>query len=76
MKVCSKCNQEKELDDFAKNKTSKNGYRRECKKCHSKNVSIINKTSIKIFNNEALLYIINRQIYNYSKVQNGFIGTF
>jgi hypothetical protein len=33
MKVCSKCKQEKELDDFPKRKKSKDGYNNNCKKC-------------------------------------------
>lgn len=33
MKICKKCNQEKELDQFYKSKTCKDGYTVICKKC-------------------------------------------
>lgn len=36
MRVCSKCGQEKPLSEFHKDKTSKDGYRRECKGCRKK----------------------------------------
>jgi homoaconitase/3-isopropylmalate dehydratase large subunit len=34
-KICSKCNQEKELELFRKQKANKSGYANVCKKCHS-----------------------------------------
>jgi hypothetical protein len=33
-KICSKCNIEKEVCEFNKRKTSKDGYRKYCKLCH------------------------------------------
>jgi hypothetical protein len=33
-KICSKCNEEKEVCEFNLRKTSKDGYRQYCKKCH------------------------------------------
>ncbi len=33
-KICSKCNEEKEVCEFNKRKTSKDGYRQYCKICH------------------------------------------
>lgn len=33
-KICSKCNEEKEVCEFSKRKTSKDGYRQYCKICH------------------------------------------
>jgi hypothetical protein len=36
MKICSKCNQEKNLDQFYKSKTCKDGYTIICKKCFLK----------------------------------------
>lgn len=35
MKVCSKCNIEKLLGAFSKNKSSKDGYRPDCKECRT-----------------------------------------
>lgn len=33
MKICSKCRQEKELTEFSKNKSSKDGFHHRCKLC-------------------------------------------
>ncbi len=58
MKTCSKCKLEKDLSDFYKKTTSKDGYRSECKICNNilsrkykrlyyhKNKENINKDSI------------------------------
>ena len=35
MKICSKCKEKKELEDFVKNKNCKDGYATQCKKCFS-----------------------------------------
>src|ERR1035437_1152483 len=45
MKRCSKCEIDKELSDFYKKKSSKDGYRSECKEC-SKKYSELNKERI------------------------------
>ena len=34
-KICSKCNENKNIEDFFKDKSKKNGYRNQCKKCES-----------------------------------------
>ena len=47
MKVCKKCNIEKELDEFNKHKGSKDGYRGDCKSCRKKYLQE-NKDIIKI----------------------------
>ena len=39
MKTCSKCNEEKDLDLFAKGKRYKDGRKNICKKCHTAYVS-------------------------------------
>jgi hypothetical protein len=36
MKTCIKCSQELPLTEFSKNKSRKNGYEYQCKKCRSK----------------------------------------
>lgn len=36
MKLCIKCKQNKDLDDFCKDKACKDGYRNVCKKCYNK----------------------------------------
>jgi hypothetical protein len=35
MKICTKCNEEKKLDCFSKNKNKKDGFHTTCKKCMS-----------------------------------------
>lgn len=35
LRTCRKCNEEKPLEDFVKNKTVKTGYTNECKECHN-----------------------------------------
>lgn len=34
-KICGRCNEEKPLDDFYKNRTCKDGHSRVCKKCQN-----------------------------------------
>lgn len=36
MKICTKCKLEKDLDEFYKTKTTKDGYTYNCKSCHEK----------------------------------------
>ena len=36
MKICAKCNVDKPLDQFCKNKNRKGGYHYYCRECHSK----------------------------------------
>lgn len=47
---CPKCNQDKELIEFSKNKTRKNGYNGWCKSCTKKKVEllIINRAKIEV----------------------------
>lgn len=33
MKICNECNQEKDFSEFLQRKDSKDGYRKNCKKC-------------------------------------------
>ena len=35
-KICGKCNKEKEIDEFSRDKYSKDGYHSLCKQCRSK----------------------------------------
>jgi len=41
MKICSKCKEEKELSDFPKDKTKKDGYDYLCKKCKYNKIKAI-----------------------------------
>ena len=64
MKVCSKCKVEKELANFSKRKSSKDGFRKQCKKC----LAIIGK-EWRLNNKEKVLedrkkdYAQNRESY-------------
>ncbi len=61
MKICNKCKDEKELCEFNKDKTKKDGYMNFCKKCRSVK-HILNKDDnnercrIYYFNNKDILY--------------------
>jgi len=58
MKVCSKCNLEKEKDFFYKRKDSNDGLRADCKECFNignKNYCIKNKDKVKKYKNEFYL---------------------
>ena len=44
-KICNKCNEEKEISDFYKDKTKKDGYMKSCKSC-KKDYGSINKDEI------------------------------
>lgn len=51
MKTCSKCKEEKSFDEFHKHKSSKDGYRSQCKECRKeieKKYYIENNISLKI----------------------------
>tara|TARA_R110000824_G_C15100410_1_gene666206 strand:- start:282 stop:1073 length:792 start_codon:yes stop_codon:yes gene_type:complete len=64
MKTCSKCKVEKELIEFVERKSSKDGFRNQCKKClaiNSKNYRKINKD--KILENRKKDYAENRERY-------------
>ena len=55
MKKCKKCFKEKNLDDFNFKKSSKDGYRNECKDCiklYKKQYNIKNKDKISLTNKE------------------------
>ena len=34
-KICSKCKKEKPISGFYKQRTAKNGYKNQCKKCYN-----------------------------------------
>ena len=55
MKTCTKCKAEKELGEFSKDKTTKDGYKYICKSCYSK-YRKENKTKI---NEQNAIYILN-----------------
>ena len=46
-KICSKCNEEKNVCDFYKRKETKDGYRSDCKKCFNENGLIYRKKNQK-----------------------------
>ena len=54
-KVCSKCNEEKFLNEFHKSSRSKDGLRGVCKKCTSKKETI--RKYSKVFELEIFIYI-------------------
>lgn len=43
MKKCNKCNVEKEVEEFSKDKTKKDGYSTICKKCRAEYAKTYNK---------------------------------
>jgi len=45
-KVCSGCNETKELTDFWKRSSRKHGYVSRCKECGNKAQSILQKTEV------------------------------
>ena len=64
MKICTKCYLEKELTEFVKRKSSKDGFRSQCKKClstNSKKYREINKD--KILENRKKDYSKNSERY-------------
>jgi hypothetical protein len=50
MKICKKCNKEKELIDFSKHKRTADGYNYYCKECN-RNYRLQNKDRLKEYNN-------------------------
>lgn len=72
MKICNKCNLEKELDLFYKDKTKKDGYMNYCKSCkkkyeeHNKEKILQNKKIYYLENKEKIL-ANNREYYNNNK---------
>ena len=64
MKICTKCNLEKEFTEFVTRKSSKDGFRSQCKKClatNSKKYREINKD--KILENKKKDYAKNSERY-------------
>ena len=65
MKICSKCNIEKPLEDFAKRKSAKDGTRAECKHCfnqyYKRYYSIDNR-----MDKHALLVANNKKKYKWN----------
>lgn len=62
IKKCTRCDKEKELDQFFKDKSKSDGHRPDCKKCSNyqiKNYQKINKN--KISKNKAIYYIKNKK---------------
>jgi hypothetical protein len=47
MKFCKHCNKQKELEEMAKSKAYKDGYRNECRSCRAKLFKAWTKSSIK-----------------------------
>jgi hypothetical protein len=68
MKTCNKCDKEKELNHFVKNKRQKDGYHSVCKDCH-KYYKEKNKDKIQIKHKE---WLTNNKDYviNYNKQYN------
>ena len=59
MKICSNCNTAKTLDDFAKDKTSVDGYSYHCRECSNKRAKEYRRTRIGL-----LRHIYSHQITN------------
>jgi len=65
MKICNSCKIEKEITEFNKNKSSPDGHRNECKKCHkaqnarwwnkNKEILVIRNRAWKLNNKEKVL---------------------
>lgn len=73
-KKCSKCKLEKELDLFARNKSSKSGRSHNCKECQSayiKNHYIKNKNYYlkKARKNDLISTIVRREFLTWLKIQ-------
>ena len=61
MKICSRCNTEKETDQFYKRKDSKDGFRADCKECcneRNRKYDELNKESISEYKKD--FYIKNK----------------
>lgn len=78
MKICSKCKENKQLDEFYKEVNGKNGLRAKCKKCcniQSKEYDIVNLEKVKNKNesyrfiNKSKLNIAKRIYYKNNKTK-------
>lgn len=61
MKTCNKCNEEKELTEFNKKKSSKDGYMNKCKSCVTKYNKLYYSNNIEIFKERNIIYTINNK---------------
>lgn len=61
MKTCNKCNEEKELTEFNKRKTSKDGYMNKCKSCITEYNKLYYSNNIETFKEKNLNYNINNK---------------
>ena len=74
MKVCIKCNTEKELTEFNKHKRSKDGYQYYCKKCDREIVNQWKKENPNAIKNHKLKHKFGISIEQYNEmytIQNG-----
>jgi hypothetical protein len=72
MKTCKKCNEIKEIDQFYKDKNSKDGYMNFCKKCKKEygelnKISILNKKKEYYLKNKEKLNSYNKTYYSENK---------
>jgi len=72
MKICNKCNLEKELDLFYKDKTKKDGYMNYCKSCKKKyeeenKEKILQNKKIYYSENKDKIFIKNKKYYSENK---------
>ena len=62
MKICIKCNEEKELTEFYKNKISNDGLRNDCKNCNNNIKKEYYKKNIIIIKQKAIEYTLKNKI--------------
>jgi len=55
-KFCNKCNEDKPLDDFYKNKSKKSGYQTFCKDCTKSSTKVYRKNNKEYFKNYGTKY--------------------
>ena len=68
VKTCAKCKIEKPLTEFSKNKSTRNGYRSECKSC-SKKYRKANAERIKQYNKKYIFIVFDIVYFKYFKLQ-------
>jgi len=70
LKICSKCHEEKNINEFRKDKTKKDGYFSSCKKCREiidKKYRLNNPNKLKIYYKENKQYLLNQKKEYYKK---------